>query len=74
MNLQTIEQEALNLPIEERASLAEKLLSSLDALTEPEAERLWLMEAQRRCAEIDQGLVELVSAEEMEQRIQAILQ
>ena len=54
MNLQTIEQEALNLPIEDRASLVEKLLSSLDALTEPEAERLWLMEAQRRCAEIDQ--------------------
>ena len=74
MNPQTIEQEALNLPIEDRASLAEKLLSSLDALTEPEAERLWLMEAQRRCAEIDQGLVELVSAEEMEHRIQAILQ
>ena len=74
MNLPTIEQEALNLPIEDRASLAEKLLSSLDALTEPEAERLWLMEAQRRCAEIDQGLVELVSAEEMEHRIQAILQ
>ncbi|MCX7113053.1 MAG: addiction module protein [Proteobacteria bacterium] len=64
----------MNLPIEDRAGLAEKLLSSLDALTEPEAERLWLMEAQRRCAEIDQGLVELVSAEEMEHRIQAILQ
>jgi putative addiction module component (TIGR02574 family) len=74
MNLQTIEQEALNLPIEDRAGLAEKLLSSLDALTEQEAERLWLMEVQRRCAEIDQGLVELVSAEEMEHRIQAILQ
>ena len=74
MNLQTIEQEALNLPIEDRASLVETLLSSLDALTEPEAERLWLMEAQRRCAEIDQGLVDLVSAEEMERRIQTLLQ
>jgi hypothetical protein len=41
---------------------------------EPEAEKLWLMEAQRRCAEIDQGLVDLVSAEEMERRIQTILQ
>ena len=64
MNLQTIEQEALNLPIEDRASLVEKLLSSFDALTEPEAERLWLMEAQRLYAEIAQGLVALVSAEE----------
>jgi hypothetical protein len=74
MNIQTIEQEALNLPIEDRARLAETLLSSLDTLSELEAEKLWLVEAQRRSAEIDQGLVELVSAEEMERRIQAILQ
>ncbi len=74
MTIQTIEQEALNLPIEDRARLAERLLSSLDDLTEAEAEKLWLMEAQRRADEIDQGLVELVSAEEMERRIQAILQ
>jgi putative addiction module component (TIGR02574 family) len=74
MNIQTIEQEALNLPIEDRARLAETLLSSLDTLSELEAEKLWLIEAQRRSAEIDQGLVELVSAEEMERRIQAILQ
>ncbi|MFZ4702637.1 MAG: addiction module protein [Candidatus Methylumidiphilus sp.] len=74
MTIQTIEQEALNLPIEDRARLAERLLSSLDDLTEAEAEKLWLMEAQRRADEIDQGLVEPVSAEEMERRIQAILQ
>ena len=74
MNIQTIEQEALNLPIEDRARLAEKLLSSLDDLSQSEAEKLWLFEAQRRAAEVDQGLVELVSAEEMERRIQAILE
>jgi len=70
MNIKTIEQEALNLPIKDRTRVAEKLLSSLESL----AEKLWLIEAQRQSAEIDQGLVELVSAEEMERRIQAILQ
>ena len=74
MNIQAIEQEVLHLPIEDRARLAEKLLSSLDALSEQEMEKLWLAEAQRRAAEIDNGSVQLMSSEEVEQRIQAILQ
>ncbi|WP_232215177.1 addiction module protein [Methylovulum miyakonense] len=74
MNIQAIEQEVLHLPIEERARLAEKLLSSLDALSEQEIEKLWLVEAQRRASEIDNGTVRLVSAEEVERKIQAILQ
>ena len=73
MNIQAIEQEVLHLPIEDRARLAEKLLSSLDALLEQEIEKLWLVEAQRRAAEIDKGIVQLVSAGEVERRIQAIL-
>jgi putative addiction module component (TIGR02574 family) len=73
MNIQAIEQEVLHLPIEDRARLAEKLLSSLDVLSEQEIEKLWLVEAQRRAAEIDKGTVQLVSAEEVESRIQAIL-
>ncbi len=74
MNIQAIEQEVLHLPIEDRARLAEKLLSSLDALSEQEIEKLWLVEAQRRASEIDNGTVQLVSSEEVERRIQAILQ
>lgn len=74
MTLETIEKEALDLPAEERAKLAEKLLLSLDTLSEAETEQLWFREAQRRAAEIDQGLVELVSVEELESRIQAALQ
>ena len=73
MNIQAIEQEVLDLPIEDRARLAEKLLSSLDDLSEQEIEKLWLVEAQRRAVEIDNGTVQLVSSEEMESRIQAIL-
>ncbi len=73
MNIQAIEQEVLHLPIEDRARLAEKLLSSLDNLSEQENEKLWFVEAQRRAAEIDNGTVQLVSAEEVESKIQAIL-
>lgn len=74
MNRQTIEQEALHLPVEDRALLAEKLLLSLDNLSKQEAEKLWAIEAQRRAAEINNGAVQLVSAEEVERRIQAILE
>ena len=74
MNIDILEQEALHLPIIERASLAEKLLSSLDNLSEKEAESLWLKEAQRRASEIDDGTVQLISAEEVEKTINHILQ
>lgn len=74
MNVQTIEYEALHLPIEYRARLAEKLLSSLDALSESEIEKLWLVEAQHRADEIDSGKVQLISADEVERRIQDVLQ
>lgn len=62
MNIETIKQEALSLPVEERAQLAEQLLPSLDDLSEAEIERLWLREAARRAAETDQGLVVRIPA------------
>lgn len=73
MNIQIIEKEILHLPIEDRARLAEKLLSSLDTLSETEVEKLWFVEAQRRAEEIDNGIVQLVTSEEAERRIQSIL-
>ncbi len=74
MNIKTIEKEALALSIEDRARLAEMLLSSLDGLSDSEIEKLWIVEAQRRADEIDQGLVKLISAEEVESAIQTILE
>ena len=73
MNAATIEEEALALPLEERVKLAERLLESLEALPEKEAESLWLDVAQRRAREIDEGKVQLVTPEELERRIQARL-
>ena len=73
MNARMIEKEALDLPVDKRAKLAERLLESLDDLTEAEIEKLWLREAARRDAEIDEGKARLVTSEELERRVRALL-
>jgi len=73
MNAATIEEEALALPLQERAKLVERLLDSLENLPEQEAEALWLDTAERRAREIDDGRVQLVTPEELERRVQARL-
>jgi putative addiction module component (TIGR02574 family) len=52
--------EALSLPAEARVSLVEKLLNSLNLPTQPEIDRLWAEETERRIAQIDKGGVKLV--------------
>jgi putative addiction module component (TIGR02574 family) len=57
--------EALQLPREARALLAEKLLESLD-LDEPfEVSPEWREEIARRCREIDEHVVALIPGEEV---------
>jgi putative addiction module component (TIGR02574 family) len=73
MNLMQIETEALHLPPEQRAVLAQKLLLSLDAPSEPEIAEAWLAEAQRRAKEIDEGTVQTLSAEEVSKKARALL-
>jgi putative addiction module component (TIGR02574 family) len=73
MKPSAIEEEALHLPVEGRAKLAQRLLESLDSLSEDDAERLWFAEAERRAQEIDEGKVKLVSAEELDRCVQARL-
>jgi hypothetical protein len=70
MKPSAIEKEALELPVTKRAKLAQRLLESLDHLSAEEAEKLWLLEAARRAREIDVGEVQLVSASELERRVQ----
>jgi hypothetical protein len=53
VNLPDLEAEALKLPVAERAHLAERLLASLDLLSQEEQQRLWSEEAARRDAELD---------------------
>lgn len=71
MNTRTLENEALALPVQERAKLIERLLDSLDSSPAQEAEVLWLDVAQRRAREIDEGKVQLLTPDELERRVQA---
>ena len=65
MEPKRVENEALRLPPEERAKLAQKLILSLDTLSEEELEQVWLVEADRRARELDRGEIQPVSAEEV---------
>ena len=51
MSNEEIEAEALKLEPKARARLAERLLESLETLSDKENERLWAEEAERRDAE-----------------------
>lgn len=55
MTVKEIEKHLLKLDVRSRARLAEKLLQSLDELSEEENERLWAAEALRRHRELSGG-------------------
>lgn len=58
-----LEAKALKLPPEQRARLAERLISSLDQSSDPDSEQLWVREAERRLEELESGRVAAVPAE-----------
>lgn len=74
MNVASITNEALSLPVQQRAELAAQLLSSLDTLSESEIEPLWFQEAARRAAEMDQGLSKRIPSDEVRCEENALLQ
>jgi hypothetical protein len=63
MSIGELETQVLQLDLESRAALAEKLLQSLENLSETENEQLWLAEAQRRRQEALSGQVQLRDGE-----------
>lgn len=64
-NLAEVLGNALSLEVRDRAALAEKLLASLEELTEEEANRLWAEESQRRLEEYRAGRAQAVQADEV---------
>ncbi len=73
MDPQTIEVEALGLPREDRAKLAQNLLLSLDDLSEEESGQSWLIEANRRARELDRGDVQPISADDVRRKARNLL-
>jgi putative addiction module component (TIGR02574 family) len=53
--------EALELPSDARAALADSLLDSLDVEVDHDAEQAWHKEIEQRLASIDDGTVKLIS-------------
>ena len=60
--LKKIEDDPLKLPARSRARLAERLIMSLEETADPQAEREWLVEVERRSAELKSGKVRGVLA------------
>jgi len=73
MNPKQIEDKALHLTENERAELAQKLLLSVDMPTAEEIEEDWLLEASHRAKELDEGIVQPISAKEVRKKAQALL-
>lgn len=72
MQLQEIEVEIENLSAHDRASLAKKIIDSLNVyetnLSDAEIEALWVEEAERRLDEIHTGVAQEIPAEEAFER------
>ena len=64
-SLEDLTQEALELPLDQRTRLAERILDSLDELSEEEIERLWAEEAARRVAAHEAGEISSQPASEV---------
>ena len=73
MTREELEEEALRLPADERARLAQKLILSLDDLSSAELAEAWLVEADRRARELDRGEVQPIPADEVRRKARALL-
>ena len=64
MSVDELEIEIKKLPPKDRAILAKRVIESLDELSQPEIEALWIEQAERRLDELEQGLAVEIPAEE----------
>jgi len=61
--------EALELPPEQRAALADSLLNSLDTEVDADVEQAWQDEIERRIESVRNGTAEMVPWEEVQARL-----
>ena len=73
MSIETLTAEALKLPPDQRATLADKLVESLDPSDDPEIRRAWETEIDRRIADVESGRAKTIPAEQVFAEIRASL-
>jgi putative addiction module component (TIGR02574 family) len=71
--IEQIAEAALALPSDARALLADRLVESLDPLTDQDVRDAWASESLRRLDEVRSGKVKAIPAEEVFSRIRSIL-
>lgn len=69
MDTSEVLRQALSLPPEARAALADSLLESLDSAIDPDAERLWREEIRRRQNDLDSGVTQTIPWSEVRDRL-----
>jgi len=71
--MRDLESRVLKLSSRQRARLAQRLISSLDQDADPDTERLWLEEAERRLRELESGRVRGIPAESVIKKVRSAL-
>lgn len=71
-NKSVVLKNAMSLDIHDRAALAEKLLASLEQLSDKEAEHIWADEAQRRLDEYRAGRSKAVPAQDIRRKVEKL--
>ena len=71
--LKKLEDEVLKLPLRSRARLAARIITSLEEPPDPDAERLWVTEAESRAAELSSRKVKGVAAGKVFKKARAAL-
>jgi len=69
ITIEKIIEQALEMPLKDRAAIAERLILSLDVQTDPDAEATWQREIKQRVAEIEKGEVVCIPWEEVRERL-----
>jgi putative addiction module component (TIGR02574 family) len=66
---QVVLEEALKLPPNERAEVAEQLIASLDEVPDTDVEQAWQEEIQKRLQQIERGEMKTIPWEEVQRRL-----
>jgi len=68
-DVQKMLDKTLRMPAPDRATIAERLIASLETTTEQDVEQAWQEEIQRRLLEIDNSAVDCIPWEEVKERL-----